>query len=61
LLNVSTGAVVGLEALVRWRHPDRGLVPPMEFIWTRSTKGERPYDPNMIGGLSVQKLGQTGE
>jgi len=27
-----TGELVGLEALVRWLHPTRGLVPPSEFI-----------------------------
>ena len=26
------GRMTGAEALVRWRHPDRGLVPPSEFI-----------------------------
>lgn len=26
------GEIVGLEALVRWNHPTRGLVPPVEFI-----------------------------
>jgi len=31
-INVSTGRVVGAEALVRWSHPVYGNIPPMEFI-----------------------------
>jgi diguanylate cyclase (GGDEF)-like protein/PAS domain S-box-containing protein len=29
---LETGALVGVEALLRWRHPTRGIVPPNEFI-----------------------------
>ncbi|MCG2586118.1 bifunctional diguanylate cyclase/phosphodiesterase [Massilia sp. TS11] len=29
---VDTGRIIGAEALVRWRHAERGLVPPAEFI-----------------------------
>jgi diguanylate cyclase (GGDEF)-like protein len=29
---VATGALVGFEALLRWKHPQRGLVPPADFI-----------------------------
>ena len=32
MVNGVTGEVESLEALVRWRHPARGLVPPAEFI-----------------------------
>lgn len=31
-INHSTGAQVGAEALVRWRHPKKGLIPPDHFI-----------------------------
>jgi diguanylate cyclase (GGDEF)-like protein len=31
-LALATGHLCGAEALVRWQHPTRGLVPPMEFI-----------------------------
>ena len=31
-MNVRTGEVTGVEALIRWRHPQRGLVPPAQFI-----------------------------
>ena len=31
-VNMCTGEVVGAEALIRWQHPDRGLVSPGEFL-----------------------------
>ncbi len=31
-VDVASGATVGAEALVRWMHPQRGLVPPADFI-----------------------------
>jgi len=32
LMNLPSRCVTGFEALVRWKHPERGLVPPGEFI-----------------------------
>jgi EAL domain-containing protein (putative c-di-GMP-specific phosphodiesterase class I) len=32
LIRLDDGAVTGVEALVRWRHPTRGLIPPGDFI-----------------------------
>ncbi len=29
---IDSGRITGLEALVRWRHPERGLIPPDQFI-----------------------------
>ncbi len=28
----TSGAIKGFEALIRWQHPERGLVPPLEFV-----------------------------
>jgi len=31
-MNIATGKIIGLEALLRWQHPELGLVPPDRFI-----------------------------
>jgi len=31
-VDVSTTRIVGVEALIRWRHPEHGIIPPTEFI-----------------------------
>ncbi|AOV06710.1 bifunctional diguanylate cyclase/phosphodiesterase [Sporosarcina ureilytica] len=31
-LNIHTGQIIGVEALIRWNHPQKGMIPPDEFI-----------------------------
>jgi diguanylate cyclase (GGDEF)-like protein/PAS domain S-box-containing protein len=32
MIDLKSGQITGVEALIRWRHPERGLIPPAEFI-----------------------------
>ena len=32
IVDLASDRIVGLEALVRWQHPTRGLMPPLSFI-----------------------------
>ncbi|MET0191931.1 MAG: EAL domain-containing protein [Hyphomicrobiaceae bacterium] len=32
VVNLATDEISGLEALIRWRHPDKGMIPPSDFI-----------------------------
>ena len=38
-VNTETGEITGAEALLRWNHPIRGMVPPNEFIPVLETSG----------------------
>jgi EAL domain-containing protein (putative c-di-GMP-specific phosphodiesterase class I) len=38
-VNMQTGAIVGLEALVRWLHPHAGMIPPSQFIPAAENSG----------------------
>lgn len=49
VLDLRTGEVVGVEALVRWQHPERGLLPPSDFIGDAE-------DTGLILPLGVQVL-----
>jgi diguanylate cyclase (GGDEF)-like protein/PAS domain S-box-containing protein len=31
-INMRTGELIGAEALIRWQHPEDGLIPPLEFL-----------------------------
>ncbi len=31
-INLQSGAMVGVEALIRWQHPQQGLLPPSQFV-----------------------------
>jgi diguanylate cyclase (GGDEF)-like protein len=50
--DAATGRLVGLEALVRWQHPTRGLVYPDEFIGIAENTG-------LIGTLTLEVLDQA--
>ena len=39
-VDTKTGEVVSMEALVRWKHPERGMVSPLEFIPVAESTGQ---------------------
>jgi diguanylate cyclase (GGDEF)-like protein len=56
-LDLRTGLVVGTEALVRWIHPTRGVVPPTEFVpMTEHTGLIRPLTVHVLHQAAAQAV-----
>jgi EAL domain-containing protein (putative c-di-GMP-specific phosphodiesterase class I) len=51
LIDLSAGRITGFEALVRWPHPERGMVSPGEFIPVAEETGLI----SAVGGLMLQR------
>ncbi|SEP81989.1 EAL domain-containing protein [Arthrobacter sp. OV608] len=51
-VDLRTGRTIGVEALVRWQHPTRGLLPPSEFITMAEESG-------LVRPLGAWVLGET--
>ena len=51
LIDLSSGRITGFEALVRWPHPERGMISPAEFIPVAEETGLI----NAIGGLMLRR------
>ena len=52
IVNVVTGKIEGAEALLRWRHPVRGVVFPLDFIRTAEDSGLI----GMLGNACLEKV-----
>jgi diguanylate cyclase (GGDEF)-like protein len=50
LIDLSTGRITGFEALVRWPHPERGMISPAEFIPVAEETGLI----DAVGGLMLR-------
>jgi diguanylate cyclase len=62
-ISTDTGALTGLEALARWVHPERGVVPPADFLPAVMDAGlaARLCDTMLAGALSsLRKWDQAG-
>ena len=57
---IATGAVRGVEALVRWAHPQRGLLAPAEFLPLAEQSGLGRALTAFVIDLALVEIGESG-
>ena len=55
VVSLSSGEVIGSEALVRWRHPDFGILPPARFIGLAEDTGLILHLSNFVMRIACQQ------
>ena len=58
LIDIATGRVVGVEALARWQHPERGLIFPDDFIGRMEKLGLIDQLGWIVANLGMSEVGQ---
>ena len=56
-VSLQTGAVTGVEALVRWQHPQRGLLPPGLFIPIAESSGQMERIGREVMRMAARQAG----
>lgn len=59
-VDLRTGRPVGVEALVRWKHPRRGLLDPAEFLELAEVSGEIEALTRTVATRATQDLARVG-
>jgi diguanylate cyclase (GGDEF)-like protein len=57
-VSAATSALLGMEALIRWRHPTRGMIMPDEFIPLAERSGIMPLITRRVILLALQQIAQ---
>jgi EAL domain-containing protein (putative c-di-GMP-specific phosphodiesterase class I) len=60
-IDIESGQLVGFEALVRWAHPERGLLPPSEFVSVLETTSLIGPLTRWVFDSAVAQLASWGE
>jgi diguanylate cyclase (GGDEF)-like protein/PAS domain S-box-containing protein len=61
IMHIASGAIHGAEALIRWRHPTRGVMPPSEFLDATSDAGLMPELCEWVAHNAVAQAARWAE